>query len=78
MQNDDFKRLIHSDPQAALMMLESLLDAEMQKPDAERDFDRIAALTAAISSAYLSESESFQWSISSYNLRLNTIASIIN
>ena len=53
MQNTDFERLIHSDPQAAVTMLESLLDDEMQKPDAEKDFDRIAALTAAISSAYM-------------------------
>ena len=52
MQNADFEKLIQSDPQAAVAMLESLLDDEMQKPDAEKDFDRIAALTAAISSAY--------------------------
>ena len=55
MQNDDFERLIHSDPQAAAAMMESLLDDEMQKPDAEKNFNRIAALTAAISSAYMSK-----------------------
>lgn len=55
MQNHDFEKLIHSNPQAAVTMLESLLDDERNKPDAEKDYDRIAALTAAISSVYMSE-----------------------
>ena len=45
MKREEFENTILSNPPAMIEILEDLLNSEMSKPDDQKDFDRIAALS---------------------------------
>ena len=55
MKREEFENTILNNPPAMIEILEDLLNSEMSKPDDQKDFDRIAALSSAISRAYISK-----------------------
>ncbi len=57
MKREEFENTILNNPPAMIEILEDLLNSEMSKPDDQKDFDRIAALSSAISRAYISKED---------------------